>query len=257
LPKLPVEIPRMGGPSTLKAVVRGLNPAALPGASQGIGGIVTVEADLAATRPDLAALEGKVTFPELAITFNTLELSQKQISAIAIAGGTATIQQLALTGSAGDIAATGRIGLVNERALDVNVDGMLNAGAISVVTNRIRAEGDTTLKLQARGTMQEPDLKGTVALRNGTAVSDEPNIAAENVNADISLDGKTITLASLKGDVNGGTLEGTGAVTLGDGGIADIDMHVTTKDFAYDAPLDLRSLTDSDIRIAKKDENFV
>jgi outer membrane protein assembly factor BamA/autotransporter translocation and assembly factor TamB len=257
VPPLPVEIPRMGGPSTLKAAVRGLNPAAIPGAPQTLSGVVTVEAELSATRPDLAALDGTISFPELAVTFRGLELAQKQLSTIAVASGAATIQHLELTGSAGTIAAAGSVGLTGERALDVTVKGMLNAGAISVVTDRVRAEGDTTLQLLARGTVQDPDLMGTVTLRDGSAVSDEPNIAAENVNADIALEGQTIRLTSLKGDVNGGTLEASGTVTLGDGGIADIDMRVATKDFAYDAPLDLRSLSDSDIRINKRDENFV
>ena len=83
-------------------------------------------------------------------------------------------------------------------------------------------------------------------------MSDEPNIAAENVNADVTLAGPRIVLTKLTADVNGGTLEGSGSVTLGDGGIADIDLRFTTQDFAYDAPLDLRSLSDSDIRIARR-----
>jgi outer membrane protein assembly factor BamA len=257
VPELPVEIPRMGGPSTFKAAVRGLNPAAIPGAPQTLSGAVSLQADLSATKPDLAALNGTISFPELALAFRALELGQKQVSTIAIASGAATIQQLELTGSAGTIAAKGTVGLTGDRALDVNVDGMLNAGAISVVTDRVRAEGDTTLQLQARGTMQDPNLMGTVTLRDGTAVSEEPNIAAENVEADIALEGNVIKLTSLKGDVNGGTLEGSGTVTLGEGGIADIDMRVATKDFAYDAPLDLRSLSDADIRINKQDEDFL
>jgi len=257
VPPLPVEIPRMGGPSTFKAAVRGLNPAAIPGAPQTLSGAVSIQADLSATRPDLAALNGTISFPELALAFRALELGQKEVSTIAIASGAATIQRLELTGSAGTIAAKGTVGLTGDRALDVNVDGMLNAGAISVVTDRVRAEGDTTVQLQARGTVQDPNLMGTVTLRDGTAVSDEPNIAAENINADIALEGNIIKLTSLKGDVNGGTLEGSGSVTLGEGGIADIDMRVTTKDFAYDAPLDMRSLTDADIRINKQDEDFL
>jgi outer membrane protein assembly factor BamA/autotransporter translocation and assembly factor TamB len=257
VPPLPVEIPRMGGPSTFKAAVRGLNPAAIPGAPQTLSGVVTLEAEVSAERPDLAALDGTISFPELAVTFRGLELAQQRVSTIAVASGAATIQRLELTGSAGTIAASGTVGLTGERTLDVNVNGMLNAGAISVVTDRIRAEGDTTVQLQARGTVQEPDLVGSVTLRDGVAVSDEPNIAAENITADISLDGRVITLTSLRGDVNGGTLDGSGTVTLGDGGIADIDMRVATKDFAYDAPLDLRSLSDSDIRINKQDDNFV
>ena len=247
----------MGGPATLKAAVKGLDPAAIPGASAALGGIITLEADLSASRADLAALTGTVKFPELAITFNALELAQKQVSTIAIASGVATLQQLELTGSAGTIAATGEVGLVGERTLNVNVDGNLNAGAISVLTDRVRAEGDTTMKLLARGTVAEPDLKGTVTLRDAVAVSDEPNIAAENVNADIVLEGPRIVLTKLTGDVNGGTIEASGFVTLGDGGIADIDMRFETKDFAYDAPLDMRSLTDSELRIAREDESFV
>ena len=257
VPPLPVEIPRMGGPSTFKAAVRGLNPAAIPGAPQTVSGVVSLEADVSAARPDLAALEGTISFPELAVSFRGLELGQKQASTIALASGAATIQSLELTGSAGTIAAKGTVGLTGDRALDVNVAGMLNAGAISVVTERIRAEGDTTVQLQARGTVQDPDVMGTITLREGTAVSDEPNVAAENINADIALEGNVIRLTSLMADVNGGTLEGSGTVTLGEGGIADIDLRVDTKDFAYDAPLDLRSLTDSSLRINKQDENFV
>jgi outer membrane protein assembly factor BamA/autotransporter translocation and assembly factor TamB len=257
VPPLPVEIPRMGGPSTLKAAVKGLNPSAIPGASAALGGIVSLEADLSATRADLAALSGTVKFPELALTFNALELAQKQISTIAIASGVATLPQFELTGSAGTIAATGDVGLVGERALNVNVDGNINAGAISVLIDRLRAEGDTTLKLLARGTIDNPDLTGTVTLRDASAVSDEPNIAAENINADITLEGPRIVLTKLTGDVNGGTIEGSGFVELGAGGIADIDMRLETKDFAYDAPLDMRSLTDSALRIAREDENFV
>jgi outer membrane protein assembly factor BamA/autotransporter translocation and assembly factor TamB len=257
VPPLPVEIPRMSGPSTFKAAVKGLNPAAIPGAPQALSGGLSLEADVSAERPDLAALNGTISFPELSLAFRGLELGQKQASTIAIASGAATIQNLELTGSAGTIAAKGTVGLTGDRALDVKVDGMLNAGAISVVTNRVRAEGDTTLQVQARGTVQEPDLTGTVTLRNATAVSDQPNIAAENINADISLDGRVITLASLKGDVNGGTLEGSGTLTLGAGGIADVDMRLTTKDFAYDAPLDLRSLSDSELRLNKQDDDFV
>jgi outer membrane protein insertion porin family len=179
------------------------------------------------------------------------------VSTIAIASGAATVQQLELTGSAGTIAATGEVGLAGERALNVNVDGNINAGAISVLIDRLRAEGDTTVKLVARGTVAEPNLTGTLTLRDGSAVSDDPNIAAENIDADVALEGRRIVLTRLTGDVNGGTLEGSGSVTLGDQGIADIDMRFATRDFAYDAPLDMRSLSDSELRIARDDENFV
>ena len=42
------------------------------------------------------------------------------------------------------------------------------------------------------------------------AVSDEPNVAAENINAHVDLEGRRIVLTRLEADVNGGTLNGIG-----------------------------------------------
>ena len=67
VPPLPVEIPRMGGPATVKASVRGLDPAAIPGAPAGLSGRISLDAQASATRADLAALEGRITFPELQV----------------------------------------------------------------------------------------------------------------------------------------------------------------------------------------------
>ncbi len=128
----------------------------------------------------------------------------------------------------------------------------MNAAALSVFTDKIRAEGTTTLKLAARGTVDAPELNGTVDLADATAVIDEPNIAAENLNAHIDVAGSRIALTSLNGDVNGGTLEGSGTVTLGPGGVTEADLQFSAKDLAYDAPLDLRSLSDSTIRVTSR-----
>ena len=49
--------------------------------------------------------------------------------------------------------------------------------------------------------------------------------------------------------MNGGTLTGRGGLAFGAGGIEDVDVELATRDFAFDAPLDLRSLSNADIRI--------
>ena len=67
----------------------------------------------------------------------------------------------------------------------------------------------------------------------------------------VELTGKRISLANLTGSLNGGRLGGSGYVVLGEGGIADVALEFTTDDVAFDAPLDLRSLSDANIRLAK------
>ena len=257
VPPLPVEIPRMGGPAVVKAAIKGLDPSALPGASARLGGTISLDAEVSADRPDLAALNGKITFPELDLAFGGLTLTQQQLSSISIASGGATVERLDLEGSAGMVKAAGRVGLVGERPLDLNVDGTLNVAAVSVLLNKLRAEGDTALSLHARGTVSSPELDGTVTLTGVTAAIDEPNIAAENVNARVELAGRRITLTELKADVNGGTLAASGHLTVGDGDLSDVDLQITTNDIAYDAPLDLRSLSDSSIRISREGDDIL
>ena len=69
--------------------------------------------------------------------------------------------------------------------------------------------------------------------------------------------GPRIELTTLTGEVNGGALDGSGSVTLQNGTIDDIDLRLSANDFAYDAPLDLRSLSDTTIRVTRREKEFI
>src|SRR5262249_7363274 len=119
------------------------------------------------------------------------------------------------------------------------------------------ADGTATWKLAASGTTSAPELNGTLDLADVTVASDDLNIAAENVNAHADLSGSRMELTRLSGEVNGGNLEASGSVTLGNGSISDVDLQVSVNGFAYDAPLDLRSLSDTTIRLTRRGDEFL
>ena len=54
----------------------------------------------------------------------------------------ATLEQVVLSGSAGDITAGGRVGLAGERALDLTVDGTINIAALSLLSYGLIALGE-------------------------------------------------------------------------------------------------------------------
>src|SRR5262249_32214134 len=84
LPPLPVEIPRRGGPATVKASIRDFDPAVVPGVPAGLTGRIGVDIAASATRAELTALEGHIAFPQLEIAFNRLTLTQQEPSGITI-----------------------------------------------------------------------------------------------------------------------------------------------------------------------------
>ncbi len=257
LPALPVEIPRRGGPASVRASVVGLDPATVPGAPDGLSGRISMSLDASAGRPDLSALTGAVTFPELRVTFRDLDLAQRRPSSIRIGNGTATIDQFALSGSAGTLDAHGTVGLLDSRPLDVTVDGNFNTAVAATFTDAVRTEGQATLNVAAKGTLNAPDLAGTVTLSDVMLAVDEPEIVAERLNARVELAGERITLSSLTAGLNGGTLTGSGGLAIREGAFRDVRFQLDATDVAFDAPLDLRSLSDTTVTLTERDGNLL
>ena len=257
LPSLPVEIIRRGGPATIKASVRDLDPSTIPGIPAGVSGRVSVNLEASAVRADLAALEGRLEFPQLELALKRLTLTQQEPSLINITSGQATVQRLSLAGTAGNVTASGTIGLVGDRRLDAKVDGALKVAALSVLSEKVRTDGVASWKLGAHGSVTAPEFDGTLDLTDATIASADLRIAAVGINAHVDLAGSRMQLTRLTGEMNGGTIDGSGSVTLANGTIGDVDLQFSAKDVAYDAPLDLRSLSSSTIRVNRRGDQFV
>jgi autotransporter translocation and assembly factor TamB len=193
----------------------------------------------------------------LGVTFGGLTLAQQQPARITLASGTANLEPLHLSGSAGTIMAGGRVGLTGTRALDLDIDGTLDVAALSVLTGQVRMQGDSTVKAAIQGTLAKPDVRGTVALTDATAVSVEPRIAAENINADLELDGRRLSLTRFDADVNGGTVNASGTLTLGERVVEDVDLEINAEEVAHDGPLGLRSLSNAMLRVTRSGQTIV
>jgi outer membrane protein assembly complex protein YaeT len=257
IPHLPVSVPHATEPARLLAVINGLDPSSIPLLPAGLRGRISAEADLTAAHPNLDALTGRISFQEFDLAFGALALSQQQPMTIAVASGEATLAQSTLSGSAGTITAGGRIELDGERALDLSVDGTINIAALSILTDQIRTEGDSTVKLLARGTVAAPDLTGTVTLTDGTAVFDQPRVAAENINAHFDLANRRMSVTRFDADVNGGTVTASGSVTLGERLVSDVNLEMSAKDVAFDEPLGLRSISNASLTLSQAGDTIV
>lgn len=257
LPELPVAIPRRGGSAEFRAAIAGLDPASLPGAPEGLTGLISVNAEGSASRPDLASLTASLTFPELRVAFRDLTLEQQGPSTLLVAGGRAVIERFSLAGSAGTLGARGTVGLLDERAVDVRVEGDFNTAAAASFTDAMHTEGRARLDVAATGTMAEPRLAGFLALEDVTVAVDEPEIVAQQLNARVDLSGDRLTLTALSASVNGGTLTGSGGLAYRNGALDDVNVELNTKDFAFDAPLDLRSLSDGTLVLTERGDDLL
>ncbi|MCC6990238.1 MAG: translocation/assembly module TamB domain-containing protein, partial [Acidobacteria bacterium] len=255
---LPIELPAATGGATLEARLTGLDPGAVPGAPAGISGRVDLQVNASAPSADPAAVDGRLTFDALELGFRGLTLAQQQPSVLVARAGAATVETLALTGSAGTVEATGTVALTGDRVIDVTAAGSLDLAALSVVTDALRATGPMRFDVHAAGPAAKPQLQGFAELADGSVVIDDPAaVAIEDLAARLDLAGERVTLTNLSGLVNGGALTGSGTVTLGENLVADADLQLAVDDLAFSAPLDLRSLSDVGLRLTRRGDTFV
>lgn len=93
-----------------------------------------------------------------------------------------------------------------------------------------RIGGPLSLDIKVEGTPDKPQASGTVTLRNGSYQNSEYGVRLQNIDATITGAGDSFRLSSLSAKTpGGGTISGSGSVTLGANGSLPIDMRIQTS----------------------------
>ncbi|WP_225767386.1 translocation/assembly module TamB domain-containing protein [Inquilinus sp. Marseille-Q2685] len=93
-----------------------------------------------------------------------------------------------------------------------------------------RIGGPLSLDIRIEGTPDRPQASGTVTLRNGSYQNSEYGVRLQNIDATVTGAGDSFRLSSLSAKTpGGGTISGSGSVTLGAGGSMPIDVRIQTS----------------------------
>ena len=247
---LPVELPRRQGPARLTADLKDVNLAAIEGVPKTVSGMISAHLEAEAAQPELAAVKATLTFPELRASFNTYSVTQKGTSEISLENGVARAGHFQLTGPATELALSGTAEVAGQQALDLHLDGTLDASLAASFASGVRARGATEIHAAVTGTAEKPLAKGYVQLADGQFSFDQPRIGIEGLNLRIDLDGARATLSKLEGQINGGTLGGKGSMSYTNGKLQDTDLSIQADDLYVDFPAGLKTV--SDLRLQLK-----
>jgi outer membrane protein assembly complex protein YaeT len=254
---LPVELPRKQGAAQFTAELKALNLADLGTLPDNIGGSVSARLEAEASQPELTALNGRLTFPDLRVKIGSYALEQKGTSEIVVEKGTARVAQFALTGPETQIQVAGTAGLTGTRPLDLKVEGTFDAGVASVFTDTIEAQGATELRAAITGTVQNPQAQGHLQLNDGQLGMRDPRIGIEDFNIRVDLAGTRATISRLDGVLNGGDLKGGGSIEYANGSLSNASLEVNANGVYMNAPEGLRTVSNINLRVTSEGENIV
>ncbi len=117
-------------------------------------------------------------------------------------GGGRTTVDLAINAGAGNgVRVTGSAPLAADGALDLKIDGRLDAGLANALLSAggRNASGAVTVAMQLRGTLAKPDARGTLTLANGAFSDDQTGFKLTGVSALVTANGDTIRIDRLGG----------------------------------------------------------
>jgi outer membrane protein assembly complex protein YaeT len=253
---LPVEIPRRQGPARLTADLKDLNLSTLPGVPAGLSGATSVHLEAEAPRPELEAVRASITLPEFRAALDTYALAQDSPSEITVENGVALIRHLRLTGPATEIDVSGTADLIRSRALDVRLDGKLDASLASSFSRDLRMRGATEVHALVAGTLDQPQAKGFLQIADGQLSIANPRVGVEGLNLRIDVDGSKATISRLNGQLNGGNLTGGGSAAYVNGKLQDAGLSLRAEDVYLDFPTGLKTVSDVRLQLRNVGETL-
>ena len=134
-----------------------------------------------------------------------------------LARGRTSVEATANAGGANSLHVAGSAPLASDGALDLRIDGRIDAGlannALSLSGRRMT--GALTLALQLRGTIAKPQALGSVRLANGEFRDDQTGFRLTGIAGILVANGDTIRIDRLSGATpDGGTIAATGDMRL-------------------------------------------
>ena len=239
--------PATAVPASLHATVTGITPAVLrgildPTTIEELAGTVDAAVNVETPSTDLTRATGDVTLTRLDLQMAGLPVTQRVPTRIVLRDGFARVESWNWTGTGATLGVFGQVRLADRQAaLIANGDIDLRVLTPFVRSAGISTGGRLTPKLSITGPLDAPRIDGDMALDNGEVRLIDPRIVVNGVTARAALTRTDMTLRSLNGSINGGSLTGSGNVAYQPEAGLSARLAADIRDMALDFPAGLRS----------------
>jgi len=242
-------------PASLHATVRGITPAVLrgildPATLEDLSGTVDAAVNVETPSTDLARATGDLTLTRLDLLLAGLPVTQRVPTRIVLKDGFARVESWNWSGTGATLGVFGQVRLADRQAaLLANGDIDLRVLTPFVRSAGLSTAGRLTPKLSITGPLDAPRIDGDLALDAGEVRLVDPRIIVNGLTARAALTRTDMTLRSLNGSINGGSLTGSGNVAYEPESGLTAHLAADISDMALDFPPGLRSEVDAMLQL--------
>jgi translocation and assembly module TamB len=134
------------------------------------------------------------------------------------ANGLATVRSFRIEGDNTSLGVSGTIPFHDGKAIDLEVAGSVNLQAYHLFDPNVQSSGVSILSTTIGGTFHDPDVKGTLAIKDGTFFPENIPNGLSAVNGTVTFNRNRATLQKMTANSGGGELTLGGFLSFGGGG---------------------------------------
>ncbi len=173
-----------------------------------------------------------------------------------LADGRLHLDGMRLLGQGTDIAIDGTIpfSLMEpiDNKLEVSVEGDFNLSVLESFRSGIQTSGVSSVEVDIRGTLQQPQLRGRVQLRNAALRSDELPLGLSDMSGTLTFNGQRVRVDELKATSGGGTVRVSGTAVY-EQGSASYRLSAEAQQVRVRYPTNMTSTVDGRLTFSGND----
>jgi outer membrane protein assembly complex protein YaeT len=207
------------------------------------------------TSPEQLEVEGELS--RLLLTLSQLKLENESKIKFSLKDSTFRLEELRLSGGNSSILATGSVYLANKPEIDASLSAKLDSAVLASFLENMILGGMASLDINIKGQAANPVITGNGELKDGFfEVLDYPFLAT-NVNGSIQFSESSVTLTSLQGILNGGTVDIKGKLNYHDFKIESARAEMTAQAVQMNYPEGLQAQASGTLSLEGINNRFV
>jgi translocation and assembly module TamB len=173
----------------------------------------------ATLRSDQLQLSSRINADPLGKTVGP-EISLHNAGALVVeaANGVATVRSFRIEGDNTSLGVNGTIPYQGGKAMDVQVAGSVNLQVYHLFDPNVQSSGVSIISASVGGTLHDPDVKGTLAIKDGSFFPENIPNGLSAVNGTVTFNRNRATLQKMTANSGGGELTLGGFLSFGGGG---------------------------------------
>ncbi|MBZ5637133.1 MAG: translocation/assembly module TamB domain-containing protein [Acidobacteriia bacterium] len=221
-----------------------------PAAASSVGGELTGRIKWSGPLDDPGAIRADAEIHPLRVVVGAESFTAPRPARVSLEGGRISFDDVSLVSGASRIEVRGGYPLDPSRAaLDLSLDASADLSALTAFVRGLTSAGTLTVALKATGSPTTPDLQGTARLEGGRVrMAGNPLAAADRLQAEARIERGAVRIERFSGTVAGGSLHGTGLVTLEGLEPASLVLEAKVNAAAPEIPEGFRGLYSGDLR---------